>query len=220
MKNVVSILLFVILINSGESKSKATNGQESPQSKVSGRRLQNPPKFMVDLYEQAVNGEFKNEIINPYNATVVRSIVGKGQSCGITYFSLGSYENEILLGAVLHMSFDRNSSAPNKCCGDHDMSKDIVIGAINYAEQNSYIKIFTGRFLEKSGVGWGPVALQFFFALVDKPGCVISGAPKDMVLSPTIFLIYINDMTREVTNNIVHSADDFKLLASDVKQGL
>ncbi|XP_065559764.1 growth/differentiation factor 3-like isoform X2 [Artemia franciscana] len=69
---------------------------------------------MVDLYEQAVNGEFKNEIINPYNATVVRSIVGKGQSCGITYFSLGSYENEILLGAVLHMSFDRNSSAPNK----------------------------------------------------------------------------------------------------------
>ena len=48
--------------------------------------------------------------------------------------------------------------------GGHFISKDIVIGFFNYAEQNSYLKILIGRFLEKAWHGRGPSCPPFFWS--------------------------------------------------------
>ena len=53
-----------------------------------------------------------------------------------------------------------NLKTLSKWLGNHGISKDIVIGPFNYAEQNSNLKILIGRFWKK-GRGRGLVALQF-----------------------------------------------------------
>ena len=52
-----------------------------------------------------------------------------------------------------------------RAVGGHFISKDIVIGHFNYAEQKNYLKILIGRFWEISNMEGGIFALQFSWSL-------------------------------------------------------